>query len=94
MLLREETARLRDAVETLTKRKSRKRRYIRTEETLTTGEMADLIAAREGNSRDDGEKPTKRVRGVRRCGRCGKIRHNSRTCDVEIEDTNDSEASK
>ena len=94
VLMRAEMGRLRDATETLTKRKSRKRRYVRAEETLTVGEVLDLIAEKEGGSREEGEEPAKRVRAGRRCGRCGKIGHNSRTCKVEIEDANDSDASE
>ncbi|OCK82585.1 hypothetical protein K432DRAFT_250183, partial [Lepidopterella palustris CBS 459.81] len=63
------------------RRKSCKRRYIRTKETLI------------GGGCDGSEKAAKRVRTERRCGRCGEIRHNSRTCKVEIEDIDDSEAS-
>jgi hypothetical protein len=94
VLLQEEQARMRSAIEELTKRKSRKRRYIRVEETLTVGEVSDLIAEREGYSRDDGETPAKRVRAERHCGRCGEIGHNSRTCKVEIEDADNSEESE
>ena len=94
VLVREETARLREAIEAITKRKSRKRRYVRTEETLTAGEVTHLVTMRERGSRVDGEKPTKRVRGGRHCGRCGEIGHNSRTCKVEIDDAGDSEASE
>jgi len=94
VLMREETARLRDAIEAVTKRKSRKRRYIRTKETLTAGEVTDLVTVKEGGSRNDGEKPAKRVRGERHCGRCGETGHNSRTCEVEIEDIDNSEASE
>jgi hypothetical protein len=92
VLVQEEIGRLRDAVDTLTKRKTRKRRYIRAEETLTVGEVSDLIAEKEGGSRKDGETPAKRVRAERRCGRCSEIRHNSRTCKVEIEDVDNSNA--
>jgi hypothetical protein len=94
VLVQEEMGRLRDAVDTLTKRKTRKRRYVRAEETLTVGEVSDLIAAKEGGSREDGETPAKRVRAERRCGRCSKIGHNSRTCKVEIEDRDSSTASE
>ena len=94
MLVQEEISRLRDAVEASTKRKTRKRHYIRAEETLTVGEVADLIAEKEGGGRVEGETPAKRVRRQRRCGRCGEIGHNSRTCKVEIEDVDDSDASK
>ena len=94
VLLQEEQARMRNAIEELTKRKARKRRYIRAEETLTVGEVADLVAEKEGSSRGEGKTPAKRVRAVRRCGRCGETGHNSRTCKVEIEDADDSEASE
>jgi hypothetical protein len=94
VLVQEEIGRLRDAVDTLTKRKTRKRRYVRAEETLTVGEVSDLIGAKEGGSREEGETPAKRVRAERRCGRCSEIGHNSRTCKVEIEDVDDSDASK
>ena len=94
VLVHEEIGRLRDAVDTLTKRKTRKRRYIRVEETLTVGEVSDLIAEKEGGGgREDGETPAKRVRAERRCGRCSEVGHNSRTCKVEIEDAEDSDAS-
>jgi hypothetical protein len=94
VLVQEEMGRLRDAVDTLTKRKTRKRRYVRVEETLTVGEVSNLIAAKEGSSREEGETPAKRVRAERRCGRCSEIGHNSRTCKVEILDVDNSDASK
>jgi hypothetical protein len=85
---------MRSAIDELTKRRSRKRKYIRTEETLTVGEVQDLIAEREGRERNAGEGPARKVRGARRCGRCGEKGHNSRTCKVEIEDTKDSDESE
>jgi hypothetical protein len=85
---------MRSAIEELIKRKSRKRRYIRVEETLIVSEVSDLITKREGSSRKDSETPTKRVRAKRYCGCCGEIRHNSCTCKVEIEDADNSEESK
>jgi hypothetical protein len=94
VLVQEEMGRLRDAVNTLTKRKTRKRRYVRVEETLTVGEVSDLIAEKEGGSREEGETLAKRVRVERRCGCCSEIGYNSRTCKVEIEDVDDSDASE
>jgi hypothetical protein len=94
VLVQEEIGRLRDAVDTLTTRKTRKRRYVRAEETLTVSEVSNLISAKEGGSREEGKTPAKRVRAERRCGRCSEIGHNSRTCKVEIEDVDDSDASK
>ena len=61
VLLQEKLARMRSAIKKLTKRKGRKRRYVRVEETLTVSEVLDLIAKREGSSRKDGETPAKRV---------------------------------
>jgi hypothetical protein len=86
--------RLRDAVNTLTKRKTRKRRYVRVEETLIVSEVSNLIAEKEGSSRKEGETPAKRVRAERRCSRYSEIRHNSRTCKVEIEDVDNSNTSE
>ena len=94
MLVQEEIGRLRDAVNTLTKRKTCKRRYIRAKETLTVSKVLDLITKKEGSRRKDSEAPAKRVRAERRCGRCSEVGHNSRTCKVEIEGVDNSEASK
>jgi hypothetical protein len=94
VLMQEEIGRLRDAVEATTKRKARKRQYIRPEETLTVGEVSDLIAEQTGSCREEGETAAKRVRTGRRCGTCGETGHNSRTCKVEIEDADDSDASE
>jgi hypothetical protein len=85
---------MRSAIKELIKRKSRKRRYIRVEETLIVSEVSDLIAKREGSSRKDGETPAKRVRAKRYYSRCSEIRHNSRTYKVEIEDADNSEESE
>jgi hypothetical protein len=94
VLMQEEIGRLQDAVKALTKRKTRKRRYVRAEETLIVGEVANLVTKREVDSRDDSREPLKRVRVGRRCGRCSKIRHNSCTYKVEIEDVYNSDTSK
>jgi hypothetical protein len=84
--MQEEIGCLQDAVEALTKRKSRKRRYVQTEETLTVSEVTNILIAKDSSSCKEGEKPAKRVRAERRCSRYSKIRHNSRTCKVEIEE--------
>ncbi|KAF1922493.1 uncharacterized protein M421DRAFT_13118, partial [Didymella exigua CBS 183.55] len=64
------------------------------EETLTVGEVSDLITEREGGRCEEGEELAKRVRAGRRCSCCSEIRHNSCTCKVEIKDINNSDASK
>ena len=92
--MQEEMGRLRNAVEATTKRKTHKQRYIRAEETLTVGEVANLVTAKEGRSRDEVKTPAKRVRAERHCGRCGETGHNSRTCKVEIEEADNSDASE
>ena len=94
VLMQEEISRLRDAVEALTKRKSRKRRYIQAEKTLIVSKVSNLIAKKEGSSCKKSEIAAKRVRAERRCGCCSKIRHNSRTCKVEIRDIDNSDTSK
>jgi hypothetical protein len=85
---------LQDAINTLTKRKTCKRQYVRVEVTLTVSKVSNLIAKKEGSSREEGETPAKRVRAERRCGCCSKIKHNSRTYKIEIEDADNSNASK
>jgi hypothetical protein len=94
VLVQEEIGCLQDAVNTLTKRKTCKKQYIRAEETLTVSKVSNLIAEKEGSSRKKGKTPTKRVRAERRCGRCSKIGHNSCTYKVDIEDVDNSNASK
>jgi hypothetical protein len=94
VLVQEEIGRLRDAIDTLIKRKTRKRRYVRAEETLIVSKVSDLITEKEGSSREEGETPTKRVRAERRYGRYSEIRYNSRTYKIELLDIDNSDASK
>jgi hypothetical protein len=94
VLMRQEIAGLRKAVEVATEVKGRKRKYIRVAESLTVGEVTDLIAEREGSRQEEGGEPVKKVRKQRRCGRCGETSHNARTCEVEIIDLSNSENSE
>ncbi|KAF1928796.1 uncharacterized protein M421DRAFT_62439, partial [Didymella exigua CBS 183.55] len=64
------------------------------EETLTVSKVSNLITKKEGSSCEDSKTPAKRVRAERRCSCCSKIRHNSHTCKVEIEDIDNSDAYK
>ena len=89
-LIIEEISTLRAALDESNKRKSRKRRYVRTDETLTVGEVQEVLAEQAGSSRGDGESASKRVREGRRCGRCKQTRHNARTCAVETDSASDS----
>jgi hypothetical protein len=86
-------SRLQDAINTLTKRKTCKWRYVRVEETPTVSKVSNLITEKEGSSHEEGETPAKRVRAERHYGRCSEVGHNSRTCKVEIEDVDDSNTS-
>jgi hypothetical protein len=94
VLQNKEIAGLRKAIDTLTEQRSRKRKYIRTEESLTVGDVQDLIAEKEGDGGEEAEQPAKRARAQRRCGRCSKPGHNTRTCTAEIVDLEDSNASE
>jgi hypothetical protein len=64
------------------------------EETLTISKVSKLVTKIEGSKRKDSKTPSKRVRAERLCGRCSEVRHNSCTCKVEIEDVDNSDASK
>ena len=55
MLLREKVGSLRAALDTATKRRSRKRRYVQTEETLTVGEVQEVVAEQADSSRGGGK---------------------------------------
>jgi hypothetical protein len=85
---------MQSAIKKLTKRKSCKRQYVQVEETLTVSEVLDLIAKREGSSCNNSKMPAKRVRAKRHCSCCSKVKHNSCTCKVKIEDTDNSKESK
>ena len=89
-----ELAGVRKAIAALTEQRSRKRRYIWTEETLTVGDVQDLIAEKDGGGKEAAEQPAKRVRKERHCGRCGKTGHNARTCTAEIIESDESNASE
>jgi hypothetical protein len=60
--MRQEIAGLRKVVEIATEVKRRKRKYIRIANTLTVGEIADLIAKKEGSRQKEGGESSKRVR--------------------------------
>ena len=89
-----ELAGVRKAIAALTEQRSRKRRYIWTEETLTVGNVQDLITEKDGSREQAAEQPAKRVRKERHCGRCGKTGHNARTCAAEIIESDKSDVSE
>jgi hypothetical protein len=92
--MQQEIAGLQKAVEIATEVKGQKRKYIQTAKTLTVGEIADLIAKKEGSRQEEGRESAKKVRTQRRCRRCGETSHNTRTCTVEIVDASNSNESK
>jgi hypothetical protein len=94
VLMRQEIAGLRKAVKVVTEVEGRKRKYIRVVESLTVGEVTNLIAKREGSRQEEGGEPVKKVRKQRRCGRCGETSHNARTYTVKIIDLSNSENSE
>ena len=85
---------MRKAIAALTEQRSCKRRYIWTEETLTVGDIQDLIAKKDGSGKEAAEQPAKRVRKERHCRRCSKTGHNARTSAVEIVELDISNASR
>ena len=89
-LQRREMDSMKRAIEALTAQRSRKRKYIQTEEALTVDEVQDLIAEKEGSG-EGSKQPAKKVRKERHCGRCGRTGHNARTCNAKILDLGDSD---
>lgn len=84
VLMRQEMAGLRKVAEAATERKSRKRKYTRTKDILTVGNVLDLIAPEKVSRQEEGEEVEKRARRERRCRRCGETGHNSRTCKAGV----------
>jgi hypothetical protein len=90
VLLRAEITNLREANTALSKRKSRKRKYIQTRGSLTAEQAAELIAPSDVGGQDEGGEPLKKVRmskgatQQRRYGRCSGTGHNSRTYKEDI----------
>ena len=93
-LMRSEINELRRTNEALTKRKSRKRKYIQLGGSLTSDEASQLIPPEVASAHKVSEESSDSIRpppGQRRCKRCGKARHNVRTCQIELLDSEESE---
>jgi hypothetical protein len=99
VLIKERIAQLEQENEELSKRKSRKRKRIQQGGTVNFSVGAQLVAleslgAQSGQKRARGSggagvtKPTQR-----RCGKCGEVGHNARTCSKAEEETSESDAS-
>jgi hypothetical protein len=61
---------------------------------MAVSKVSNLITKKESSSCKDGKTPAKKVRVERRYSYYSKIKHNSYTCKVEIEDVDNSDASK
>jgi hypothetical protein len=96
-LMVDEIAELRTTIEAATKRKSRKRKYLQKEGTLTIEEEAKLILEKGGGEQETVAELSRSSGAAdaaprqRRCGRCGRIEHNARTCRILSSDTSDTE---
>jgi hypothetical protein len=86
VLISNQVKELQAANEAALRRKSRKRKRIKAEGTLTAEEGVRLTTLKEFTARSNGKKARKSARAEgseptqRRCGRCGEAGHNSRTC--------------
>ena len=96
-------ARVRELEEQLaevTKRRGRKRKRIQTGGTLDFGAGASQAAENAATSRTASKKARgegsqeKAQLGQRRCGTCGEMGHNARTCQKDIEEDSLSDASE
>ena len=85
---------LRKAVEIAIEVKRRKRKYIQIAKTLIVGEIANLIAEKEGSKQKEGRESSKRVRTQRRYRSYRETSYNARTCAVEIVDLSNSDKSE
>ena len=78
----------------LIKYKTYKQYYIYIEKTFIISKVANLVTKKEGSSYSKGKTPIKRVCRERYYKRYKEIKHNFYTYIVEIEDIEDSKASK
>jgi hypothetical protein len=92
--MRKENAELQKVVKAATEQKRRKRKYVRTGDTFTAGEVLNLVAPLDVDGEREGEKPAKKVQGKRHCGRCGKTRHNTNICKVDTKNAVDDDKSE
>jgi hypothetical protein len=99
VLLSSRVSELEKQVESLTKRKARKRKRIQHGGTMEYGIASSQVAAkasivsqrskrRRSQERNESGQPASR-----RCTTCGGAGHNARTCTIEVEDTSTSDSS-
>ena len=94
VLLRDQVASLQDANNEASKRKSRKRKYIKDRPTLTMAEGLEFVPSggAGADNVDNGGPSEKRLANRRRCGKCRKSGHNSRTCQENAKMSSESDA--
>jgi len=90
-LLRAENQRLRTANEALSKRRRARKQRLRQGGSLTVQDAQDLqgqrdieVQIKEETQAGSGRKPRSETR-ARRCGNCGEVGHNARTCQIVVE---------
>ena len=97
VLIIDKISELRATIKATTKRRSRKRKYIQLEGTLTVEAGAQLNAANVAAEQEKtgqslkGGRAAGAARQQRRCRRCNKTGHNSRTCGLLPEEPSDEE---
>src|SRR4051794_4366919 len=90
---------LKEQLQVITKRKARKRKRIQKGGTLEFGAGVELSTTRGPSSTPVTKKRCSRgdqagaLLTIRRCGNCGKTRHNTRTCLKEVEESSKSDKS-
>lgn len=99
VLVLDEIAGLRKTIEETTKRKSRKRRYIQDQGSLTVAEGSQLATHKDAGGQEKGKQllgTSQAAAGPstqRRCGICRQPGHNARTCQGFEEEESESDAS-
>ena len=91
VLIQKENTKLRAANEAANRRKSRKRKRLQRQGTLTVeeGQRLNLLREVEGSNKkkkggDSGDRD-EGTKGKRHCKTCGETGHNSRTCQKDVE---------
>jgi hypothetical protein len=98
-LLRSENKILREANKALSKRRRAKRTRVKLGGPLTVGDGENILAQKDADARleketrENSSRQRRAEPAVRRCGICGNIGHNARTCqeDIEISEESSSE---
>jgi len=99
-IMREENHQLRSANEELSGRKKRKKRLLKLEGPLSVAEGhgilddAELYAQWEAEMAEDAGMEPANAKKRRRCGKCGTLGHNSRTCQYEAHEAEDHPAAE